>query len=288
VSGEATIRAYGPSDFEALVRLIGDAFGGESPDSVRFVVSAANTATFVAELDGAVVGVSMAISFGQTAWIGNVVVSADCRRRGLGMSLTEAACRAAGDHAETVLLLALGDARRLYERLGFVADGLYGTWTATASTPAIVQAAKDVADVRRAAAAARPDTVQQCLALDRRATGEDRRAYLEYFIPAMTAAWRGDGEDDAGQVTGYAARLSWGTGAVVADDVEVARGLLCDLLRQIPTVRVEFPDANDAGVRLATDLGLERVKENLRMRLGPPVAGYRPQAVYKALTPAVG
>ena len=57
MSSKANIRAYGPSDFEALVGLIGDAFGGESPDSVRFAVSAANTATFVAELDGAVVGV---------------------------------------------------------------------------------------------------------------------------------------------------------------------------------------------------------------------------------------
>ena len=289
VSGGATIRAYRPSDFESLVRLIGRAFGGETPDSVDFAVSARNTTTFVAELNGAVVGVAMAISFGGTAWIGNVVVAAEFRRRGLGQSLTEAACDAAREHAATVLLLALGDAARLYEGLGFVPEGLYGTWTATDSTPDIVQAGPGGAvEIRRLTAVARPDAVEQCLALDRRATGEDRRAYLELFVPAMTAAWRRGARRDAGPVGGYAARLAWGTGAVVADDPEAARGLLCDLLLQVPAARVEFPDANEAGVRLAAELGLERVKENLRMRLGPPVAGYRPQAVYKALTPAVG
>ena len=278
-----------PADFQALACLIGQAFGGETLESVGFAISARNTTTFVAQTGDEVVGVAMAISFGRTVWIGNVVVSAEFRRRGLGSALTEIACHAARKHADSVLLLALGDARRLYERLGFVPDGLYGTWTATAATPAIVKAGQgEDADLCLLEAATRPGTVEQCLALDCRATGEDRRAYLELFAPAMTAACRRSVKGDTGTVAGYSARLTWGTGAVVADEPEAARLLLCDLLQRAPATRIEFPDANRAGVRLAGELGLERFKENLRMRLGPPVGGYRPQAIFKALTPAVG
>ena len=147
--GGAAIRPYAPSDFEALVGLIGAAFGGETPDSVRFAVSAGNTTTFVGERDGQVVGVSMAIAFGDTAWIGNVVVDAGCRRQGLGTALTEAAIATAREHAATVLLLALGDAQRIYARLGFEPDGLYGTWRATAATGDLVAARGDPgADLR--------------------------------------------------------------------------------------------------------------------------------------------
>ena len=104
----------------------------------------------------------------------------------------------------------------------------------------------------------------------------------------MIAACRQGATDDVGAVAGYSTRLASGRGAVIAEAPEVARRLLCDLLQKAPATRIEFPDANAAGVSLATELGLRRFKENLRMRLGPPVGGYQPQAVYKALTPAVG
>jgi predicted N-acetyltransferase YhbS len=287
-TASATIRSYRPADFVALVGLIGQPFGGETTDSVRFAVSAHNTTTFVAECDGQVVGVAMAISFGRTAWIGNVVVAPDFRRRGLGMALTRAACAAAQEQAETVLLLALGDARRIYERVGFVDDGLYGTWTATPATPASVRAVETVSGVFLEKVAAKPQTIAMCLALDGQATGEDRRAYLEHFVPTMMAACRRSPKDSAREVVGYNARLAWGTGAVIANDPDVARLLVCDLLTRAPETHFEFPDANEAGARLTAELGLVRAKENMRMRLGPPVAGYRPQAIFKALTPAVG
>jgi predicted N-acetyltransferase YhbS len=284
VSGDIAIRLYSPTDFPALADLIGAAFGGETPESVHFAVAARNTTTFIAECDGGVAGVAMAVSFGATAWIGNVVVAANCRRRGLGTALTEAARRAAREGAGTVLLLALGDAQRVYARLGFEPDGLYGTWRATGSTARLTEAA--AGDATPVPVADDPRLAAQAAALDRRATGEDRAPYLELFAPSMRVVVRRDRDDAA--VVGYSARMPWGTGAVVADDPTAARVLLCDLLRRAPATRLEFPDANEAGVRLAAGLGLERFKENLRMRLGPPVAGFQPQHIYKALSPAVG
>ena len=287
-AGDVTIRAYDAADLDALVGLIGAAFGGETPDSVRFAVSAPNTTTFVAQRGDGVVGVSMAISFGASAWIGNVVVAADSRRRGLGQALTEAAVAAARERADSVLLLALGDARRIYSRLGFEDEGLYGTWQATDATAARIEAAGALDEgLRIVATSAVPDLAEHAVALDRWATGEDRRAYLELFAPSMKVALA-RGDDGAETVAGYRTRKPWGTGAVVARDGAAARVLLCDLLREAPGTRFEFPDANEPGVRLATELGLERFKENMRMRLGRPVAGFTPQAVFKALSPAVG
>jgi predicted N-acetyltransferase YhbS len=285
VSGDIAIRRYGPADLPALVDLIGGAFGGETPESVRFAVSARNTTTFITERDGHVAGVAMAVSFGATAWIANVVVAADCRRQGLGTALTEAACAAARERASTVLLLALGDAQRIYARLGFVPEGLYGTWQASTATARLIATA-DADDALPVVAANEPGLVAQAAALDQRATGEDRGPYLELFAPSMRVVVRRDAGDPV--VVGCSTRMPWGTGAVVADDASAANVLLCDLLRLAPQTRFEFPDANEAGVRVATELGLERFKENLRMRLGPAVAGFQPSLVYKALSPAVG
>ena len=304
------LRTYAPADFPALLGLIGNAFGGESQETVRFAVSASNTTTFVAEVDGSVVGVAMAIAFGRTAWIGNVVVSAAHRRRGLGYALTERALQHALGEADSVLLLALGAAQRIYERLGFVADGLYGTWTRQDKPAAAAGPARPAAE----AAAPAPDAVpafaavavpaaatdgagmtaeeravaEQCVPLDKAATGEDRRAYLEYFMPVMRIAYADSSGDQRMVPAGFSARLPWGWGAIIAEDPAVAAGLVGDLLLAFPPTYLEFPDANEAGRRLASDLGLVRVKENLRMRYGPPVAGFRPQHIYKTLTPAVG
>jgi predicted N-acetyltransferase YhbS len=302
------LRTYRPADFPAVLELVGNAFGGESHESVRFAVSASNTTTFVAEIDGRVAGVAMSIAFGRTAWLGNVVVSPACRRRGLGHALTERALHHALEEADTVLLLALGDAQRIYTRLGFVADGLYGTWTrqgqpavAAGSVPPL--AAEPAAAETAPAAATQPapaasgragETTEDraaaelCLPLDVAATGEDRRAYLEYFMPVMRIAYADRSAGQERVAVGYSARLPWGTGGIIAEDPQVAAGLVGDLLLAFPGTYLEFPDANEAGCRLAAGLGLARVKENLRMRFGPPVAGFRPQCIYKTLTPAVG
>ena len=280
------LRIYRPADFPAVLDLVGNAFGGESPETVRFAVSASNTTTFVAEIGGSVVGVAMAIAFGQTAWLGNVVVSPAYRRRGLGYALTERALHHSLGEADTVLLLALGDAQRIYRRLGFVADGLYGTW-ARRDPPAAAGAVPASGGAGEGPVQDRAVT-EHCLRLDNAATGEDRRAYLEYFLPVMRIAYADRPAGRERLAAGYSARLPWGTGAIIAEDPQVAAGLVGDWLRAFPETYFEFPDANEAGCRLASGLGLARVKENLRMRYGPPVAGFRPQRIYKTLTPAVG
>lgn len=261
------------------------AFESSRPEGVRFSVSTANTTAFVADADGSVEGVAMAVAFGRTAWIGSVVVSPDRRRLGVGTSLIEHAVEFAFLEADTVLLLALEPARRLYERMGFVDDGAYGTWVR-------LPASQDVVNDRGTWQQASEDATlggafDVCLRLDRLATGEDRRPYLESIVSVMRVALE-DLSSGLGQPVGYTAQLAWGAGPVIARDPVVGAQLIRDVLAENPFARIEFPDANAAGRALMGELGLIRVDDDFRMRLGPPVPGFHPQFIYKVLTPAVG
>lgn len=279
-------RAYEPSDFSSVVRLLTGAFASSSPESVRFSVSAASTTAFVAEANGTVVGVGMGISFGRTGWVGSVVVSPDHQRRGIGSALTERAVEYVVKEANTVFLLALEPARRVYERLGFVAEGLYGTWVLPNAVEtwgrSWTPTAREMASVSERA------VFDQCAALDRRATGEDRRTYLEPFAPRMAVTSPVKGRRHDATPAGYSAQLPWGPGPIIAEDADVGSLLVRQTLAMNPRARIEFPDANEAGLEVVRNLGMVRVDDDLRMRLGPPLLGFRPQHVYKVLTPAVG
>ena len=259
------------------------AFESSRPEGVQFSVSTTNTTPFVAEADGVVEGVAMSISFGRTAWIGSVVVSPERRRQGMGTAVTERAVEFACQRADTVLLLALEPARRIYERMGFVDDGTYGTWIQP-STSALHQESVRRPSSRKGIPLRKLDS---CLRLDRVATGEDRHAYLERGAPSMRFSMVDDGSDSA-CLAGYSAQFEWGSGSIIARDAEAGDSLVRELLDQNPRARIEFPDANEAGQALMADLGLTRVDDDYRMRLGPPVPGFCPQYIFKVLTPAVG
>jgi len=285
MSRDWLIRDYEPSDFSSVVRLLMGAFGSSRPEGVRFSVSTANTTAFVADADGSVEGVAMAVAFGRTAWIGSVVVSPGWRRLGVGASLIEHAVQFALLEADTVLLLALEPARRLYERMGFVDDGAYGTWV---RPPASQDVINDRSPPQQESDDTTPGgTFEACLLLDRLATGEDRRPYLEPIVSVMRVALE-NSRSGLGQPAGYAAQLSWGAGPVIARDPAVGAGLIRDILAENPFARIEFPDANLAGRALMDELGLARDDDDFRMRLGPPVPGFHPEFIYKVLTPAVG
>jgi hypothetical protein len=130
---------------------------------------------------------------------------------------------------------------------------------------------------------------EQCAELDLRATGEDRRPYLEPLASAMRVATTTVGSRQYAKApAGYLAQLTWGAGPIVAEAPEVGERLVREALAVNRKARIEFPDANEAGLAMARDIGLVRVDDDFRMRLGPAVPGFHPGLIYKVLTPAVG
>jgi predicted N-acetyltransferase YhbS len=242
-------------------------------ENLEFSMARPGTDMFVACHDDRVVGVASSASFGRTGWLGNVAVDDDLRGQGLGRELSQTAVdclRHAG--AETVLLTATQLGQPIYERLGFADDGVsYGIWEQ--------QEAPLLACDR--SATLQPGQPEDVIRQDAEATGEDRRGCLE---PVADRAWvpAGRARD------GYRIALPWGGGPVIAANPGCARQLIIDMLRSSPGSRLAFPEVNAHGAALAVSLGFHLSRRVRRMRLGPPVPGYRPGVIYNVFSMAVG
>jgi hypothetical protein len=220
-----------------------------------------------------VTGVACSVSFGPTGWIGNVAVDPGARGRGLGTAVSEAVLawlQQAG--VTTVLLTATELGRPIYQRLGFADDGVcYGIWERDRQSRPAADREAGVGPGRIA------DAVRQ----DAEATGEDRGSYLSTFATRVRAPVGREG-------TGYRIALPWGKGPVVASRPDSARALVTDMLRANPDQFLAFPESNAGATELAVSLGFRLTRRCVRMRLGPPVRGFRPERIFNAFSLAVG
>jgi ribosomal protein S18 acetylase RimI-like enzyme len=278
--GRPAIRPAGPGDLARLGPLYEQSgFGARLAGVVGFARARLDGEVVVAEAGGELVGVAAGAVFrapggsggsGGTGWVGGVAVVPAHRRVGLGGALTEAIVEfLEGRGVATVLLHATALGRPVYERLGFVPETAYvtlsGPTLARASTGATVR-------VGRAA------DLEAVLALDRAATGEDRRRLL-------TALWPTGGLVAAvdGRVLGYHLASPWrpggatiaadaGTGLALLDAVRVASG---------DEVAISVPAANAAAVGWLESAGFQERYRTIRMYRGPKVA-WDPAAVFAA------
>ena len=170
----------------------------------------------VADVDDEVVGTGVATVNGPVAWVGTIWVAPRQRRRGLGVALTEAVAAIATDAgAGTLVLVATDRGRRLYERLGFDVQTWYRTFQAPPTAPTTPAGDDEAARLR----AFEPSDLDGIVALDRTATGEDRRQVLQELAAADTTRVL----DDGVAIRGFVTRAPWGGGATVAP--QLADGL---------------------------------------------------------------
>jgi predicted N-acetyltransferase YhbS len=249
------------------------------PAAVRYYHASPGSHMIVACRADRVIGVAFSIAFGATGWLGNVAVDPDARGQRVGTAVSAAAVdelRGAG--VSTVVLTATSLGRPIYDRLGFVPDGApYGIWQREPGGSAADGAVPDGAVADGAVAAGR---FEDAMRLDAGATGQDRGAFLARLADRVLVP--------AGASTGYRLPLPWGGGPVIASDAGSARALLLDLIRTDPDHHLAFPESNVAGAELATSLGFRQVRNIPRLRLGPPVPGFRPERVFSTFSFAVG
>ncbi len=258
------------------------------PELLRFNLASPGTQMFVASDGGRVIGVACGVCFGRTGWLGNVAVEDDARGQGLGRVLSQTAVdvlREAG--AQTVLLTATKLGQPIYERLGFTDEGVsYGIWERDAAT----EYARD------RSATARPAGIDDVLGQDIAATGEDRRSYLVPFADRARVP-AGPGRASTGRAStgrastaqaGYWIGLPWGGGPIVAASPASARPLIVEMIQASPGSRLAFPEVNAHGAALAVSLGFHLARSVRRMRLGPPVAGYKPRTIYNVYSLGIG
>jgi GNAT superfamily N-acetyltransferase len=234
----------------------------------RFARAALGGEVFVAERDGMLAGASACAHFGATGWVGAVAVLPEARRAGLGRALTEAAVRWLQERgASTIQLYATEMGRPVYERLGFVAEGicvtLGGSW----------RPGRRPAGVR----AARAEDVHAALAVDREATGEDRAALLTSLWPGTALV-----AEAGGEVRGYHLPSPWRPGgATVAADLSSGLALIEATGGRLDgaDLSMSIPEGNGPAIRALEARGHTERSRATRMRLGPPLP-WRPRAVF--------
>jgi GNAT superfamily N-acetyltransferase len=273
-TGRFIIRPAVAGDMEAVLAVVTRAgLSSGQPAALEYCRTSPGGRLVVACRHDRVTGVSYAVSFGPTGWIGNVAVDPEARGQGVGTAVSEAAMdwlRRAG--VTTMLLTATQMGRPIYERLGFADDGVrYGIWTRG-------QQPLPVADGQ---AGVGPGRIAEALRQDAEATGEDRGSFLATFAARVRTP--------AGLAgAGYRIALPWGRGPVIASGPDAARALVTDMLRASPGQSLSFPESNAGATELATALGFRLTRRCTRMRLGPPIRGFAPERVFNVFSLAVG
>ena len=238
----------------------------------------------------AVVG---ALAAGATGVIGNVVVRADYRRRGLARLLMTTALNWQREQGvRTVWLDATKDGRSLYRSVGFV--DCEPSYYAKASAEALKRDwLRAKAGTLRAYLAA-PDAITRAATLDMAAFGGDRLPLLAGVL-REPETWLYLVEDDAGNVLGYLMARTLESplngiraGAWVAQSDAAASALLVALTAedapwravvahasdgsQPPVLHFSPPGDNPAALTLLRNAGVAITLDDLIMRLDFPDA----------------
>jgi GNAT superfamily N-acetyltransferase len=277
----AVVRPMAAADTEAAAELLRRGDWGERRIFFDWAVARPTLAPLVAERDGEIVGTGVGSAHGSVGWVGTIFVEPARRGSGLGRAMT----RAVIDELEargcrTLVLIATPMGRPVYEREGFSRlddqvrfsiDGL----PADAGPPDPRVRVFQTADL---------DAI---VALDRFATGEDRRPVLESLL-TPSSSWVA--LDPDGSIVGYLARAPWRGGALIAPDPD-------DALRLLEMRRRSTGESGKAGAGLLgrNRTGRERLlaagwleeQGGLRMIRGEPL-DWHPEAIWGQFNGALG
>jgi GNAT superfamily N-acetyltransferase len=253
------IRPLRPADLDATLAVNAAVGWHHRRPLFDFYGARDDSALFIAERDGEIVGTAGATLFpgpALTGWVHGIVVRPERQRTGLGARLTETAI--AWLHARSVaavLLLATDAGRPVYERLGFTAGERYGLfpWPGTSGPEPGVTVERMQAQHRSAVHA-----------LDREATGEDRGGFIDTLAAGVWVATRG------AEVLGFHLACPWGGGPTIARDAATGLRLLrlAASVQPATTRGVGIPEPNTAAVQYLAGLGISAERHVTRMWLG--------------------
>jgi ribosomal protein S18 acetylase RimI-like enzyme len=118
-----TIRKMRPSDFSFAIRLTDTMNWDLAEKDFTFMMELEPEGCFVALADAKRVGITTTAHFGKIGCIGNVIVDAQYRSKGIGVKLVKEATRYLSDkYASTIALYAYQNTVEFYEKMGFKAD----------------------------------------------------------------------------------------------------------------------------------------------------------------------
>lgn len=274
-----TIRQMSPADVGPATDAILRADWGDRRSWFEFATTQPECRPIVANVGDALAGTGVGTINGPVGWVGTIWVDPAHRGTGLGRALTQAVIEdleAAG--CRTLLLVATDQGLPLYERMGFELQTRYRILEAPG-----LETTEPPDDAVRPFASPDLDAI---LALDRRATGEDRAHVIRRFA---------SGESTKvlalhGEVRGYVIRAPWGGGATVAPDPADAMRILRARRRAHGPggrVRVGLVEENAAGLAQLEAAGLAPIWSAPRLIRGEPL-DWHPDWIWGQFNHAIG
>jgi GNAT superfamily N-acetyltransferase len=275
-----------PADVEPAVTAILANDWGDRRLWFEFALRSPACRAFVAVDDaGAIAGTGVATLNGPVGWIGTIWVAPGHRRRGLGRALTQATIDVAeAGGCRTLLLVATTRGRALYEGMGFEVATWYRTMEAPTSSPEGSTPSPTTADARLRPF--RPTDLDAIVALDRTATGEDRRDVIEDLVdPRGTRVL--DGDDG---LAGFVIRAPWGGGATIAPRIDDALAIIA--ARRLASssgrpARCGILVENEAGAEALEATGWSEAWRAPRLIRGEPL-DWRPERIWGQFNYAMG
>ena len=275
-------RAFGRQDIEFAVAQTSREGWDNTDSTFRVCLSHDPEGCFIAEIDGQRAGIITTTRYVRSAWVGNLIVAPDFRRRGIGQQLMEHAMgqlEAIG--IRTFWLEADPMGVSIYKRLGFVPQfesprfqkkpphtaGRGGTEPMLAS---------DLGAVRT---------------IDAFCFGDDRGNLLGKLRDIARAAYCARVN---GRVVGFAMALPSAAGVrlgpCVADDSFAAGKLIDSILGDFPdqTIVVAVPGVNESATRLLESREFARGLPSLRMRRGKADTASAPDRIVALANGAMG
>lgn len=213
--------------------------------------------------DTGIVGTGNAFNFGESGWLGNIIVKPAYRRQGIGLSITRHLCRHLTEKGcKTMLLLASDEGRSVYQRAGFRTVTKYRYFTSCNETPVSLPG-----EIRRI----EESDLEKVFEMDCQATGEDRQLLI---LKSFENGWV---YDNGSSISGFYLP-DFGRGVVIAIDGQAGLKLL-ELKHSIRNARSGIPVNNHEAIKFFENSDYTEISPCTRMMIGMEI-GWSPGSIY--------
>ena len=272
-------------DLAAIAALRESVGWGVNEWALRLVVERPGARCVVAtDPEGAVVAVGSGIVYGPLGFVGNMIVAASHRRRGVGAAILEAVTRfLEGAGCRRLELNATAEGRPLYERHGFRSIGRSSTTQVAAGT----SLARDPSVSTRRA---EPGDLDAIAAYDRPRFGGDRRALLAALLADDAATFLLAERNGTPAGYGCVRHDAPRAGPLLAEDPAAAETLLVEAFEQLPSdavLRLNLPPNNRPGAEWLHRIGATVELWDGRMARGATLPR-REETIYGMTVGALG
>ena len=261
---------------EALFMRLTDLVGwGMTAEDFNRLTRFSPDGNFVASIDGVDVGMVTTTSYGEVAWIGNLIVDPQLRGRGIGAALmVHAMNHLKGRGVKSIRLDGVPLAIPLYQRLGFRDE----YWSMRYMGEALPHPVTGVEPMRKG-------DMDDVADLDLSCFNAPRREHLEYVYrlsPGLCFTAR-----ERGRLVGYIMAREGSDRVKVGPWIcepghRVAEMLLSAVMNRRPgqSVWVGFPEGNSHSREILTGNGFKEIPSSLRMCHGDHGNMEKVEAVY--------